>query len=181
LNKTLFPSIIKRVIIRKLLSVLTLILLISLLANAEDVKVRGYYRSDGTYVRPHYRSKPDGNPYNNWSYPNNINPYTGRIAVGKPSTYLFHYCKKSPNNKYCRSYNLNSVQSSEKITDSQKGVSSKRITNTEKDEVVKYDPYKNEDYCKIIKKYKYRIERDKILSICKEYMTLENCNLCLTK
>lgn len=27
--------------------------------------VEGYYRKDGTYVRPHIRSNPDGNPYNN--------------------------------------------------------------------------------------------------------------------
>ena len=25
-----------------------------------DVRVRGYYRKDGTYVAPHYRSSPDG-------------------------------------------------------------------------------------------------------------------------
>lgn len=52
------------------------------------VKVKGYYRKDGTYVRPHYRSNPDGNPYNNWSFPGNTNPYTGETATGDPSTYL---------------------------------------------------------------------------------------------
>jgi hypothetical protein len=31
------------------------------------VGVRGYHREDGTYVQPHYRSAPDGKPYNNWS------------------------------------------------------------------------------------------------------------------
>jgi hypothetical protein len=40
-----------------------------------DVGVRGYYRKDGTYVRPHYRSKPDGIKSNNYSYPGNRNPY----------------------------------------------------------------------------------------------------------
>jgi hypothetical protein len=25
------------------------------------VRVRGYFRSNGTYVQPHYRSNPDGN------------------------------------------------------------------------------------------------------------------------
>ncbi len=34
---------------------------------AKRVYVRGYYRKDGTYVRPHYRTTPDGNPYNNYS------------------------------------------------------------------------------------------------------------------
>ncbi|MDY0943873.1 hypothetical protein [Priestia megaterium] len=42
-----------------------------------DVSVRGYYRKDGTYVRPHMRSDPDGNFNNNWSTKGNINPYTG--------------------------------------------------------------------------------------------------------
>lgn len=32
------------------------------------VSVRGYYRSDGTYVRPHYRTNPDSSVYNNFSY-----------------------------------------------------------------------------------------------------------------
>jgi len=42
-----------------------------------DVSVRGYYRKDGAYVRPHMRSDPDGNFNNNWSTKGNINPYTG--------------------------------------------------------------------------------------------------------
>ena len=41
-------------------------------AEIEDpscsVSVRGYSRSNGTYVRPHSRSCPDGNLYNNRSY-----------------------------------------------------------------------------------------------------------------
>lgn len=32
------------------------------------VSVRGYTRSNGTYVAPHFRTNPDGNPYNNFSY-----------------------------------------------------------------------------------------------------------------
>ncbi|TPN82762.1 SH3 domain-containing protein [Aquimarina algicola] len=60
-----------------------------------QVKVRGYYKKDGTYVRPHYRSNPDGNPYNNWSYPRNTNPYTGKTATGNPNTYLENYHNRS--------------------------------------------------------------------------------------
>src|SRR5262245_33139475 len=41
------------------------------------VHVNGYYRSNGTYVQPHYRSAPDGNFYNNWSTKGNVNPFTG--------------------------------------------------------------------------------------------------------
>jgi hypothetical protein len=35
-------------------------------AFAGDVYVDGYYRSNGTYVRPHYRSAPDGIRSNNY-------------------------------------------------------------------------------------------------------------------
>lgn len=42
-----------------------------------SVSVKGYFRKDGTYVVPHFRSAPDGNFYNNWSTHGNINPYTG--------------------------------------------------------------------------------------------------------
>lgn len=41
-----------------------------------DQYVRGYTRSDGTYVQPYHRSNPDGNPYNNYSTQGNSNPYT---------------------------------------------------------------------------------------------------------
>src|SRR6188768_1527278 len=56
-----------------------------------QVRVKGYFRKNGTYVQPHYRSAPDGNPYNNYSYPGNLNPYTGEVATGDPSTYLNNY------------------------------------------------------------------------------------------
>jgi hypothetical protein len=46
-----------------------------------DVSVRGYYRSNGTYVQPHYRSNPDGNVGNNWSTYGNVNPYTGEAGT----------------------------------------------------------------------------------------------------
>ena len=46
--------------------------------------VYGYTRGNGTYVQPHWRSDPDGIPYNNFSYPGNLNPYTGKIAPGDP-------------------------------------------------------------------------------------------------
>ena len=41
-----------------------------------QVHVRGQYRN-GKYVKPHYRSNPDGVFSNNWSTKGNINPYTG--------------------------------------------------------------------------------------------------------
>jgi hypothetical protein len=53
-----------------------IVLAVSIPAKA-DVYVRGYYRSNGTYVQPHWRSSPDGNFSNNWSAYPNVNPYTG--------------------------------------------------------------------------------------------------------
>jgi hypothetical protein len=58
-------------------AILALVLLASVItANAQGYHyVRPYYRHDGTPVRGHYRSNPDGNPYNNLNYPGNENPF----------------------------------------------------------------------------------------------------------
>lgn len=45
-----------------------------------DVSVKGYYRSNGTYVKPHMRSRPDGQFSNNWSSIGNTNPYTNQVG-----------------------------------------------------------------------------------------------------
>ena len=37
-----------------------------------DVWVNGYFRKDGTYVSGHWRTRPDGNPYNNYSTPRGL-------------------------------------------------------------------------------------------------------------
>lgn len=55
------------------------------LAWAGDVYVKGYTKKDGTYVAPHYRSAPDGNPYNNWSTKGNVNPHTGQPGYKNPT------------------------------------------------------------------------------------------------
>ena len=60
--------------------------------------VNGYLKSNGTYVNGYYRSSPDGNPYNNYSFPGNTNPYTGKVAGGSVDSYL--------NNYYGSSYTL---------------------------------------------------------------------------
>lgn len=41
-------------------------------------RVGGYTNRFGTYVAPHYRTRADGNPYNNWSTKLNVNPFTGK-------------------------------------------------------------------------------------------------------
>jgi hypothetical protein len=52
-----------------------------------DDYVRGYFRSNGTYVAPHFRSHPDHNFYNNWSTYPNINPYTGQMGMRLTPSY----------------------------------------------------------------------------------------------
>lgn len=83
---------------KKILAMTLLTLTVSLAVfNFADaaVHVKGYFRSNGTYVQPYYRSNPDSNPYNNWSFPGNTNPYTGKVAPGNPDTYLKNYYNKS--------------------------------------------------------------------------------------
>lgn len=47
--------------------------------------VDGYYRSDGTYVQPHYRSSPNRSYNDNWSVSPNTNPYTGKRGTRSPT------------------------------------------------------------------------------------------------
>lgn len=46
--------------------------------------VGGYFRSDGTYVRPHERTNPNNTIMDNYSFPGNWNPNTGRVTPGDP-------------------------------------------------------------------------------------------------
>jgi len=74
-------------------------------AASAQTWVNPYTRKDGTHVEGHYRSSPDSNPYNNWSYPGNTNPYTGKEATGDPNRYLERY--QNQNNGNSNPYNTN--------------------------------------------------------------------------
>ena len=75
-------------LIGSLIGVLCIFAILAQPVFARDVYVRGHYRSNGTYVQPHYRSAPDGNFFNNWSTKPNINPYTGkRGTLHTPRSY----------------------------------------------------------------------------------------------
>lgn len=78
---------------KKVVLVLLLVvgLLISTLQVEADVSVKGYYKKDGTYVRPHIRSGPDGVFENNWSTKGNINPYTGEEGTKTSPSYNDSY------------------------------------------------------------------------------------------
>jgi hypothetical protein len=71
------------------------VIALSATASAQTY-VHGYTKKDGTHVAPHYRSNPDGNPYNNWSTKGNVNPYTGQAGTRNPYS--------SPYSSYGNSY-----------------------------------------------------------------------------
>lgn len=53
------------------------------------VHVKGYFKSNGTYVQPHYRSSPNGTALDNFSTKGNINPYTGKEGTVIPPMYPY--------------------------------------------------------------------------------------------
>jgi hypothetical protein len=46
--------------------------------SSSDVSVSGYYKKNGTYVEPHYRTAPNNTKSDNFSTFGNVNPYTGK-------------------------------------------------------------------------------------------------------
>ncbi len=50
-------------------------------------RVKGYTKSNGTYVAPHYKTPPNKSKFDNFSTKGNINPYTGRKGTVDPFKY----------------------------------------------------------------------------------------------
>jgi hypothetical protein len=48
------------------------------------VTVRGYMKSNGAYVAPHYQTAPNATNLDNWSSKPNVNPYTGEQGTKEP-------------------------------------------------------------------------------------------------
>ena len=69
----------------KKITALTTFFSIALLAlpAVAQVHVRGYMRSNGTYVHSYERSAPDNTVTNNYSYQGNTNPYTGATGTNR--------------------------------------------------------------------------------------------------
>ncbi len=65
--------------------VIAVLLFSGLYAEAKDVYVRGYTKSNGTYVEPHHRTAPDNTTSNNYSTQGNTNPYTGKAGTVSPT------------------------------------------------------------------------------------------------
>jgi hypothetical protein len=55
--------------------------------RGDSVHVKGYYKSNGTYVQPHYRSSPNSTTLDNYSTKGNVNPYTGKEGTVNPPLY----------------------------------------------------------------------------------------------
>jgi hypothetical protein len=64
--------------------VATICLLHAPIEGVADVHVRGYFRKNGTYVKPHYRSYPNATRLDNWSTKGNVNPHTGKRGTSNP-------------------------------------------------------------------------------------------------
>ncbi len=43
-----------------------------------DIFVDGYFRKNGTYVQPHFKTAPNSSMFDNYSTKGNFNPYTGK-------------------------------------------------------------------------------------------------------
>ncbi|MBK9415292.1 MAG: hypothetical protein IPN61_18060 [Bacteroidetes bacterium] len=69
--------------------------------NSHHVKVNGYYRKDGTYVQPYFRTAPNSTKADNFSTKGNVNPYTGKPGWIKPnnSYNTFYYSTYTYNPK----------------------------------------------------------------------------------
>jgi hypothetical protein len=85
-------------------------------AAAAQVRVRGYFKKDGTYVAPHYRSSPDGNFWNNWTTKGNLNPYTGTYGTRVTPPPRYGYGRSSLSSGF-DSYGLGSLGTSRSSSD----------------------------------------------------------------
>lgn len=80
----------------KYLTPLFVLLLIAFSSNLNaQTQVNGYYKSNGTYVQPHYRSNANTTTLDNWSTKGNVNPYTGKKGTKSPSYNTYTYPKST--------------------------------------------------------------------------------------
>lgn len=66
-----------------LLSLLLLVTLITPTFADAATRVSGYYKKNGTYVKPYYRSDSNSIKADNYSCKGNVNPYTGKRGSSK--------------------------------------------------------------------------------------------------
>ncbi|WP_428224850.1 hypothetical protein [Flavobacterium sp.] len=78
--------------------------LTSFLSFAQSqVWVDGYYRSNGTYVKGHYRTEKNHTINDNWTTRGNINPHTGKHGT-RPRSVSYSYNTSRYSNFKAKSY-----------------------------------------------------------------------------
>ena len=63
--------------------------------NQNHVKVKGYHKSDGTYVQPHNRTAPNNSNRDNFSTLGNVNPYTLKRGHIVPDAKSYNFIKSN--------------------------------------------------------------------------------------
>ena len=71
---------------KKILFIIAISCLINSEINATRF-VRGYYKKNGTYVAPSYRTRANSTKWDNYSTKGNSNPYSGRKGYKSPWKY----------------------------------------------------------------------------------------------
>lgn len=98
---------------------LTLFVCLSSIAqvNSKHVKVKGYTRSDGTYVAPYYRTAPNSTNRDNFSTKGNTNPYTGTPGWIQPDNKIntLYSTNYTPRKTTYKSDNINVDTYSDRI------------------------------------------------------------------
>jgi hypothetical protein len=93
--------VLKRVLVFIWCLILTSVLVLSQ-TNSRHVSVSGYYRKDGTYVQPYFRTAPNSTNRDNFSTKGNVNPYTGKAGWIEPdnkyNTFYYNTYSYAPTN-----------------------------------------------------------------------------------
>lgn len=145
-----------------------LIIFCASLSIDAQVHVNGYFRKDGTYVQPHYRSSPNKSTYDNYSTKGNINPYTGKVGTKNPTpTYSTSTTSSyTPSSSYTTSASRQTNAKSTTINKNQNTVSAKlsKATYIEECDVVNFYKTIEAKYdTKAVNSYGDVIEIDEIL------------------
>ncbi|WAC02955.1 hypothetical protein N7U66_04820 [Lacinutrix neustonica] len=129
--------------------------------NPNHVLVNGYTRSDGTVVKPYYRTAPNSTNIDNFSTRGNTNPYTGEAGwIPRDDNYAYSYISSN------RSKNLRNYRKTEPIHSygRQKEWISQKLNKLAKISLKKNKKY-NKDIRKTTKKNKKYINNKKELDI----------------
>lgn len=75
-----------KIFILSVFALVTSLFMLSVGSTPTDAasRVRGYTKSNGTYVQPYYRSSPNSTRFDNYSTRGNYNPYSGKWGTRNP-------------------------------------------------------------------------------------------------